>query len=290
MIDRDPMRSTLLFALVLCLFLPFGVAHSALQKAIVTVKLLESRELFDLYSYPAVILSKIQSQLISEIDGIVKSVPAPLGKTVKRDEALVVLRNTDPIYQYSQFILRSPINGVVSQLEVSPGTQVVKGSKIGFVTDPVQKKLQIEVPALDLPAFKGVEKAEFIPDGQKDSIPVKLVGLSPLVNPQTGTAVGELEFARPIEFSPGTLGQVKFKLNSRSSLSAPEHAILYKGAQPYVRVLENGKAKHVTVTLGRRQLGEIEILSGLQTNQQLIERASRFVADGEEVGTNKENP
>ena len=60
--------------------------------------------------------------------------------------------------------------------------------------------------------------------------------------------------------------------------------MIYRGGDTFVRLVgEGSKAKLVAVRLGRKTRGNVEILSGLAEKSSIVERTSRYVADGEEV-------
>lgn len=241
--------------------------------------------LFDDLSYPARIESRVNTTILAETDGYVSRLFAPLGSSVQRHGQLLEIRQTDPVYQFSPLIVRSPVRGVVSQVDVTEGTQVAKGQKLGAITDPAQVRIVIEVPSLDLMSLKQGMGGKFQLEGSDATITVKISGISPFVDPATGTATCMLEVGKNsgLTLRPGALGQASFRTNERLGISLPEHAIVYLGADPLVRIVENGKVHKIPVKLGRRQSGYIEILSGIQDGQSYVERISRFVSDGEAV-------
>ena len=59
---------------------------------------------------------------------------------------------------------------------------------------------------------------------------------------------------------------------------------------PYVRLIKAGKANLTPVVLGRKQAGIVEILKGLKNGDQVVERTSGFVAEGEQVDVQQAAP
>lgn len=258
--------------------------------AVVSVRKVSATELFDLLSFPARITPRINTNLLSETDGIVTQILAPLGQRVSKGQKILSIRHTDPVYQYAPAAVVAPVAGVVSALEVTEGTQVERGQRVASVTDPNRVSIQVEVPALDLRLLSKGMSGEFRVSGREQVVPVRIRGVSPFVDPGTGTATCEIEIdskadpsAQTTIIMPGVVGRVAFKANKRKGFQIPDHAISYKNDEPFARVVEEGKAKRVAVKLGVKQQGLVEILEGLKENQMLVERASRFVADGEAV-------
>ncbi|MCM2277820.1 MAG: HlyD family efflux transporter periplasmic adaptor subunit [Oligoflexia bacterium] len=240
-------------------------------------------DLFEVLTYPARVSAKINATLLAETDGVVTRILAPLGQRVTRGQRILTITHTDPIYQYAPATITAPICGIVSAIEVTEGSQVAKGSRVAAVLDPSKVKIQAEVPAPDLAALKRGLTGEFRVGGREKPLPVRIHGLSPFVDPATGTATCEIELLSAEALAPGGLGQVSFKVNSRKGITLPDHAIGYQGSNPYVRIVEGGKAKRVSVVLGSKQQGLVEVLKGVPENAAVIERSSRFVADGDEV-------
>jgi len=244
----------------------------------------------EILNYPARVESKVNAKLFSESDGIVSRITAPLGSKISRNGRILIVKHTDPVYQYAPMVLISPVNGIISQVEVTEGSSVVKGQLLAAVTDPTQIKILIEVAALDLPSLRRGLQGELIISGiqtKKEGLKVEVKGISPLVDPATGTATCELALIQDKNSSlilpPGSVGQVSFKVNERKAFVLPDSAIHYKGEEPFVRLVEDGKAKHVAISLGKKQRGQVEILDGLKEGDEIIERASAFVSDGEKV-------
>jgi multidrug efflux pump subunit AcrA (membrane-fusion protein) len=274
---------------------PFQTAWAAPEKpkvATVFVSEAKPQDLFDLLSYPARVEPKVSTTILADSDGVVSKLVVSLGQSVPRRGRLMTITHTDPVYRYAPVHVTAPVAGVVSQVEVTEGTEVAKGQKLALVTDPTQVRLKLEIPAADLKALQAGLKTgmtgEFTPSGRDEKIAVRIKGVSPYVDPATGTATCELELASAsAAVAPGSVGQVSFQANRRQGFSVPDHALLYKGDDPYLRLAQEGKAKLVAVKLGRKQRGVVEILSGLTPGALVIERASRYVADGEEVSVQK---
>ena len=76
-------------------------------------------------------------------------------------------------------------------------------------------------------------------------VKVKIRGISPFVDPATGTATCELDLSEKLTnpLPAGVIGQASFKANDRKGISIPEFAIFFKGADPFIRIIQDGKAK-----------------------------------------------
>jgi multidrug efflux pump subunit AcrA (membrane-fusion protein) len=283
------MKSRLILS-VLGSWVVASCAFAAVEKKPVVFTLnAEVTELSETLAYPARVEPRIRASIVSETDGVVTKIIAPLGSHVRARAPLLIVKNTDPIYNYSAMIVESAVDGVVSKVEVTEGSRVARGDKLLLVTDPEQVRVSVEVTAYDLALIRPGQMAELKTPGSELVVPLKVKGVSPFVDPVTGTATCELELGRitgkPAAHMPplGIIGRVYFRANVRKGISVPDSAITYRGKDPYLRLVENGKAKLVAIAIGRKEAGLVEILKGLKAGDQFIERASGFVADGEAV-------
>ena len=281
------MFCTRVFALVLVFVASFEASSAVEKKPLVFVKKAELTELSEILTYPARVEPRIRATVVAEADGVVTKIVAPLGSVVKAGQRLAVIKNTDPVYQYAPLSITAPVAGVVSQVEVSEGSRVSRGDKIALVTDPSQARVTVEVTADDVRFVKpGLEATLKISGPASEEVKLRVRGLSPFVDPSTGTATCELELADAKAGKlppPGVIARVSFKANVRKGISLPDSVITYRGKDPYVRIVDGGKAKLVPVVIGRKQAGEVEILKGLKAGDVVVERTSKFVADGEDV-------
>jgi multidrug efflux pump subunit AcrA (membrane-fusion protein) len=284
-------------------------AQAAIEKKpIVFVRAVQLKELAETLDYPARVEPRVKASVTAEVDGVVTKIIAPLGSVVKNRAPLLVIRNTDPVYQYAPMVVASTVSGVVSRVEVTEGSRVVRGDKLVLVTDPDHVRIVVEVTAQDALAIKPGLEAQLKSVGTDSQEPIKLKveGISPFVDPATGTASCELDVekvaaakvARGADKKSekiktptivarlpqlGMIGRVSFRVNIRKGISISDSAITFRGHDPFVRIVVDGKAKLVAVTLGRKESGSVEILKGLKPGDQVVERASGFVADGEAV-------
>jgi hypothetical protein len=251
---------------------------------VVFTQLAKKTEIFDQLTFPAKIDSAIQAKLIADSDGVVTKIIAPLGARIPRMGTVMQLQNMEPGYSFAPMKVASPVRGVVSQIKVSVGTHCTRGQELATVIDPTANKVTIEIAAGDVNAIKTGMKGELLVSGVEKPFTVIATGVSPFVDPATGTSTVELKvLEKNALLTPGTIGQARFKANSRMGYVLPDSAVVYRGDAANVRLVVDGKSKINPITVGKKRNGNYEVLSGLKDNDELIARASMFVADGETV-------
>lgn len=270
------------------------LAQAAIEKtpAKVLTEKLEKTALFDNLTYPARVSAKINTTVLAETDGVVSQIIAPLGTSVKQGDKILIIEHTDPVYRYAPFTVVAPVSGVVSTVEITQGSQITRGQKLVSVTNPKRVEIKLEIPAADLGYLRARMSGEFrlSLSGDQKTIALQIAGISPFVDPTTGTASANLDVSQAklasedrLVLVPGSLGFVSFKVHQRLGYSVPETAVYYKGSDTFLRLFENGHSKQVPVKLGQKSRGMVEILGKLPEHAVLIERSSRFIADGEAV-------
>lgn len=245
------------------------------------VALTESSETL---SYPARVESRVSGTILAEVEGVVREV-ATLGTFVKKGQVIFKIQQLDPVYQYAPAKIVAPVSGVISQIDVTLGTQVSRSQKLAMVVDPNQLRVTVEVPGSDLAKISPDVQVTFSTTLSEKSEELVFEGISPLVNTTTGTATANLLFKnKSLKLSAGALGKIQVTLKKGAAIKVPEQAIVYKGANPYVRIVDaNNIAKYKAVELGVRQAGQVEIKKGLALNDLLIERSSQYVQDNKVV-------
>ncbi len=285
------MRRSLFFVLLFASWSFVSQASIERVAPIVLPMKIQAVEISQTLTYPARVESTVSATVLADTDGVVTQI-LPLGSQVRKGQKILTIEQTDPVYQYAPFRVQAPVGGVVSQLDVSSGAHVTKGQKIGTVIDPSRLQVSIEIAGSDLGKFrKGLTGDMTLETGDKVSL--ELFGLSPVITPTTGTASAVLHFANSEDRSKvhaGWIGQVEFKLGQKKGILVPETAVVYRGTDPFVRILNKNVAKFRPVTLGARVRGQYEVLKGLVADEIIIERSSQFIADNQTVQVQEAKP
>jgi multidrug efflux pump subunit AcrA (membrane-fusion protein) len=276
----------LIFCKIISIFLFIGIFSStfaATEPAKVRTQVLKKIEDSNLLLFPARAYSRVETNLYAEYEGIVQTLPLNVGQKVSKNGTLMMIQNTDPVYQYAPVRIYSPVGGVVSAMEVKQGTHVTKGELLATVTDPSKLRVTIEIPAQDLPYIQAGKLGDFKSANSSNVAPVKVLGVSPLVDPKTGTSTADLEILKGNTIPAGMVGQVSIKTDVHQAILISEDALTYRDGKPMLRTLINGKMKLAPVELGMSRRGNVEIKSGAEEGQTVILRSSRFVSEGETV-------
>lgn len=78
----------------------------------------------------------------------------------------------------------------------------------------------------------------------------------------------------------GMFMHLELVVASRMALVVPEEAILVTGDRAFVFAVEEGRAKRTEVVLGQREVGHVEIVSGLDAGARVVVEGLQRVRDG----------
>ena len=236
---------------------------------------------------PAKVEAKTQSTVQSNIDAHVVSLNKSIGSTVKKGDIVLFLENKEPGFTYAKVPIRSPISGNISQIMVAEMTKVARGDKLFSVVDPSTMKIFAEFGTKDLPYLKIGTAGKFKSlNSNTADINVNVKGISPLVDPRTGTAAAELEFTDGVKDNGmlGTIGQVVIEVTLGQVMLIPETALSYSEGKPLVKIAnEKNQIERKMIELGPQRDDLYVIKSGVIAGDKVVVRSSRNIRDGDTV-------
>lgn len=178
--------------------------------------------------------------------------------------------------------IRAPFDGVVGIRNVSVGDYVKEGEELVNVEDIATLKVDFRLPEAYLGRLERGQTLEVSSDALP-GVPFQatLEAVDPLVD-VNGRSIScrALLPNREGRLRPGMFVRSRLVFGERKdALMLPEQAVV-TGARPRVFRVEEGKARAVTVQLGVRRDGRVEILEGLAMGDTVITAGQLKVRDG----------
>jgi membrane fusion protein, multidrug efflux system len=182
-------------------------------------------------------------------------------------------------------VIRAPFAGRVGLRNLSPGGLVNPGTVITTLDDLSVVKLDFAVPELFLATLKpGLPVQARSTAYEQTAFAGKVASIDTRVDPATrAVAIRALIDNRDGRLRPGMFMTVTLVSGAGPAVMLQEQAIVPEGERHYVFVVEQGHARRRQVTLGRRRPGEVEVLSGLGTEDTVIIEGTLNVRDGTPV-------
>ena len=178
----------------------------------------------------------------------------------------------------------APTDGVVTELNVRQGQQVMPGTPLMRITDLSRVWITIEVPEAQAAAVKKGGKAQ----ARLSALPGRAFDgtveyVYPSLDAQTRTVRARVSFANPgLDLKPGMFADVALAGgNTRDVLLVPTEAVIRTGERTVVILaLGEGRFRPAVVQAGADHLGQTEILSGLDEGEAIVV-SGQFLIDSE---------
>ena len=186
-----------------------------------------------------------------------------------------------------RFGVYAPATGVLTELGVRQGGQLMSGSSLMQISDLSQVWLIAEVPERDAARLKpGIEVAIQLQSLPSETFKGKVSYLYPALNEVSRTLQVRIELPNKTkQLRPGMYANVAFTGQTHEALSVPTESIIATGKRKIVIVKEgdlkkSGGYRPVELTTGQEQDNFTEALSGVSEGEQVVV-SGQFLIDSE---------
>lgn len=181
--------------------------------------------------------------------------------------------------------IEAPFSGVIGLSNVSIGAYVTAGTTITTLDTTSRMELNFSIPERFLGQINQGQKVK----GSSPAYPEQLFN-GELV--ELGSRINELSRSLPVRavidnaggrLRPGQFMSVNLTLRERQGLVVPEQAVMVRGDEKYVFVAEDGVARRVSITLGSRMPGRVEIANGLSAEDAVVVTGQDRLSSGDRI-------
>ncbi|WP_234910252.1 efflux RND transporter periplasmic adaptor subunit [Rhizobium rhizogenes] len=174
-------------------------------------------------------------------------------------------------------------DGLITSRSADLGAVVSTGTELFRMVRQQRVEWQAEVSARYLPSIsEGLKAIINGPDGRTIEGRVRLVG--PSVSTDTSRAI--IYVALPTDMQPriGFYVTGSIELRMMPAVTVPETAIVFRDGLSYVFAAGNdSRVRRIRVETGRRNNGEVEIVSGLDRSAKVVTSGGAFLSDNDLV-------
>jgi HlyD family secretion protein len=183
-------------------------------------------------------------------------------------------------------VIKAPISGVIVQRFWDKGDTASLNQPFVTIVEVDVVRVAAKVPGRDLAAIQVGASADIKPDaypGEKFS--GKVVFISPAIDRSSQTGEIEVEVPNPNhKLKPGMFARVELMAAEHKNVVViPSDALLKKGEEAYVYIVNDGTAHKKTVGVGISDGIRTELLSGLAVGESLIIAGQHSLGDGMSV-------
>lgn len=181
--------------------------------------------------------------------------------------------------------IRAPFAGVVGLRQVSEGSYITPTTVVARLQslDPI--KLDFSVPEKYAGAIRPGDDVTFEVSGHDGEFTGEVYAVEPRIDPATRTVQVRARASNPGDrLFPGAFAKVRLVLSeSDDALMIPAIALIPGAQGASVFVVSENRIEPRTVTVGRRTEDRVQILSGLETGDQVVISGIQQARPGLEV-------
>jgi HlyD family secretion protein len=203
---------------------------------------------------------------------------------VQSQKAVLEAQRKQTALQLTKTELRSPVDGLVLARSAAIG-QVVSGAGGPLFTVATDRAFELaaEVTEADLARLtQGMDVNVTLP-GRATPIAGTIRIVSPQVDSKSRLGTVKVTLPKDDGLRNGSFARGVIVLERKRVNAIPSGSVLYKGRDPFVQKIVDGKVVSTPVTLGLRDNDYVGVVSGLNPGDVVISRAGTFVADGDAV-------
>ncbi|MFZ0663510.1 MAG: efflux RND transporter periplasmic adaptor subunit [Acidobacteriaceae bacterium] len=183
----------------------------------------------------------------------------------------------------------APFTGTITARDVDTGTLINAGTghELFHLSQENVLRVYVNVPQVYAPAcVPGVKAYLTLAEYPGQKFAGKIVRTAKAIDPASRTLLVEVDVKNASDkLFPGAYAQVHFNLNNtRPSLILPVSSLIFKSAALQAGIVVSGnKAKLVPITIGRDDGNVVEVVEGLQPDDEVIQSPPDSLIDGETV-------
>lgn len=181
--------------------------------------------------------------------------------------------------------VKSPIDGILTSLDVSIGAMVSSAAASASVVDLDRVYVTVSVSEKEINNIKSGQEVEVeIPSASSLKVMGKIEELSVAAD-----AKGKYSLKTYIDnpggvIKPGMFANVTLSVASKNDvLVVPTDAVVFHGGKNVVYLVQDNLVAERPVTVGLENGTETEIVSGLSVGDVIVVKGQSFVSDGSEI-------
>ncbi|MGC6486365.1 MAG: efflux RND transporter periplasmic adaptor subunit [Planctomycetota bacterium] len=183
-------------------------------------------------------------------------------------------------------VVRAPFAGVLGLRRVSVGSLLQSSTVITTLDDLSVVKVDFTIPETWLSAVRVGQPVQARSDAWPGEVFAgEVSAIDTRLDRRTRSAtIRAVVDNQALKLRPGMLLKVDVDRGEAPSRQVPEEALVQRGERHFVYVVgDDAVAAEVEVQVGRRQVGRVEVLDGLEAGQRIVVEGLVRVRDGSEV-------
>ena len=192
----------------------------------------------------------------------------------------------ETIAKLSTKTITAPFSGIIGKRGIS-GSSLGSENTIILTLDDSQKVLcDLKIPEVYAAILKKDLKLNAKFSAYKNKIyEGKIESVASRVDAQTRSILARAKISNEeSEIIPGSLLEIEIFYNEKQSLGIPDTSIMYEGGKKFIyKIIENDMIKKTEIETGIRNMGNLEVLKGLNEGDKIIAEGLTKVRPGMKV-------
>jgi membrane fusion protein, multidrug efflux system len=182
-------------------------------------------------------------------------------------------------------IVKAPISGTVTRLDLQKGKYIQANAAFGEITDLSELECVIYVPEKDIFRLRESQPADVSSESLESSFPAAVKRINPVIDRTSGTAKAYLSLKDPERrLRPGMFVDVSIVLEPHDkALLVPKRALVFDEGRPGVFVKKGEEAKWSELELGFQEKDIAEVMKGALEGDEVIVVGQSGLKDGTKV-------
>jgi len=177
----------------------------------------------------------------------------------------------------------APFDGVITRKLADVGDLAAPGKPLLQMENPDTLRFEADVPEALIGNVKLCDKLAVHIAAVAGEIAGAVAEMSPTADPNSRTYLVKLDLPGVAGLRTGQFGRVSVPVGEASAICIPAAAVILRGQMELVFVVANGHAQLRLVKTGSRIGDEIELVSGLDSGEQVVTEGGLALTDGQSV-------
>jgi RND family efflux transporter MFP subunit len=180
-------------------------------------------------------------------------------------------------------LIVAPFDGVITRKLADVGDQAAPGKPLLQMENPATLRLEADLPEALIANVKLGDKLAVRIETVTNEITGAVAEMSPAADPNSRTFLVKLDLPGATGLRSGQFGRVSVPVGEVGAIRVPASAVIQRGQMELVFVVANGHAQLRIVKTGSRVGDEVEVVSGLNSGEQVVTEGASALADGQPV-------
>jgi RND family efflux transporter MFP subunit len=181
----------------------------------------------------------------------------------------------------SYVTVAAPFDGVITRKLADVGDLAVPGKLLLQMENPAMLRFEADVPEAFVDNVKLGQDLSVNVASVSNQISGTIAEISPIADPNSRTFLVKLDLPKVNGLRSGQFGRVAVPVGNDEVIRVPASAVVQRGQMEIIFVAANGHAQLRLVKTGRRAGNEVEIVSGLNSGENIVTDGAASLTDGQ---------